>query len=61
LLSIMTVSGPNDEPTSGSFARWMPALARLRSYDRTWILGDVVAGITCAAYLPPAALVVDSA
>ena len=34
----------------------MPARAWLASYDRTWLRGDVVAGITLAAYLLPAAI-----
>lgn len=34
----------------------IPALAWLRSYNRTWLRGDVVAGVTLAAYLLPAAL-----
>src|SRR5216110_3572095 len=34
----------------------LPALAWLRRYDRTWLRGDVVAGITLAAYLLPAGL-----
>src|SRR5512139_3708316 len=34
----------------------IPALAWLRRYDSTWLRGDVVAGITLAAYLIPAAL-----
>ncbi len=34
----------------------MPALAWLRTYDRTWLQGDLVAGITLAAYLLPAGL-----
>jgi len=38
------------------WARWIPALQWLRSYDRTWLRGDVVAGITLAAYLLPAGL-----
>jgi MFS superfamily sulfate permease-like transporter len=37
-------------------ARWLPAFAWLRAYDRTWLRGDVVAGITLAAYLLPAGL-----
>lgn len=41
---------------SPSLARWIPALTWLRAYDRTWLRGDVVAGITLAAYLLPAAL-----
>src|SRR5436309_4446091 len=41
---------------SPSLARWIPALTWLRAYDRTWLRGDVLAGITLAAYLLPAAL-----
>jgi sulfate permease, SulP family len=37
-------------------SRMIPALNWLRSYDRAWLRGDVVAGITLAAYLLPAAL-----
>ena len=38
------------------WARWLPAFGWLRSYDPTWLRGDVVAGITLAAYLLPAGL-----
>ncbi|MCE9619939.1 MAG: STAS domain-containing protein [Planctomycetes bacterium] len=34
----------------------LPALRWLRSYDKSWLTGDVVAGITLAAYLLPAGL-----
>ena len=34
----------------------IPARAWLASYDRTWLRADVVAGITLAAYLLPAAI-----
>ncbi len=34
----------------------MPALSWLRAYDRSWLAGDLVAGVTLAAYLLPAAL-----
>ena len=34
----------------------MPALRWLRAYDGTWLRGDVVAGVTLAAYMVPAAL-----
>jgi high affinity sulfate transporter 1 len=34
----------------------IPSLTWLRAYDRTWLRGDVVAGITLAAYLLPAGL-----
>src|SRR5512142_1417926 len=34
----------------------IPDLTWLRAYDRAWLRGDLVAGITLAAYLLPAAL-----
>ena len=42
--------------SSSSLARWIPSLTWLRVYDRSWLRGDVLAGITLAAYLLPAAL-----
>src|SRR2546421_8569542 len=39
-----------------SLARLIPAFNWLRTYDRNWLRGDVVAGITLAAYLLPAGL-----
>ena len=39
-----------------AIARWIPAVGWLRSYDRAWFRGDVVAGVTLAAYLLPAAI-----
>src|SRR5215470_16296622 len=41
---------------SPSLLRWIPALSWLRNYDRNWLRGDVLAGITLAAYLLPAGL-----
>ncbi len=32
---------------------WAPGIANLREYDRSWLRGDVLAGITVAAYLIP--------
>lgn len=42
-------------PAAG-VARWLPALGWLRAYDRSWLRGDLVAGVTLAAYLLPAGL-----
>ncbi|HXI72860.1 MAG TPA: SulP family inorganic anion transporter [Verrucomicrobiae bacterium] len=42
-----------NQPTT---SRWIPALGWLRNYDKTWLRGDVVAGITLGAYLLPAGL-----
>jgi sulfate permease, SulP family len=50
----------NNPPTStaspSGLARWIPALGWLRTYDKSWLRGDVVAAITLAAYLLPAGL-----
>jgi SulP family sulfate permease len=34
-------------------SRWVPGVAVLRSYRRSWLRGDVLAGLTVAAYLVP--------
>src|SRR6476620_5125427 len=44
---------PNDKPW---WEKTFPAAEWLRSYQRAWFRGDVLAGITLAAYLLPAAL-----
>jgi high affinity sulfate transporter 1 len=44
-----------DEP-GGRRRRWLPAVpgaAMVRSYQRAWLRGDLVAGVTVAAYLVP--------
>ena len=40
----------------GLVARLLPGLVRLREYQLTWLRGDLVAGLTLAAYLMPAGL-----
>src|SRR4030095_13446308 len=42
--------------SSPSFVRWIPAFTWLRAYDRSWLRGDVLASVSLAAYLLPAAL-----
>jgi hypothetical protein len=42
--------------SSSPLLRWIPAFTWLRAYDRSWLRGDVLAGVTLAAYLLPAAL-----
>src|SRR3954453_15614886 len=42
--------------SSSPFAPWIPAFPWLRAYDRSWLRADVLAGVTLAAYLLPAAL-----
>jgi SulP family sulfate permease len=32
---------------------WAPGVAQFRGYERSWLRGDVVAGVTVAAYLVP--------
>jgi high affinity sulfate transporter 1 len=49
----------NTRPTAPSVAepaRWLPAFGWLRSYQPGWLRGDLVAGVTLAAYLLPAGL-----
>jgi high affinity sulfate transporter 1 len=43
-------------PFTSRLAEVVPALGWLRSYQRSWLRSDVVAGITLAAYLMPAAI-----
>ncbi len=43
-------------PKSPTLSRWLPALAWLRHYNKAWLRGDIVAGITLGAYLLPAGL-----
>ncbi len=38
---------------AASATEWAPGLVRLRHYQRRWLRGDVLAGITVAAYLVP--------
>jgi SulP family sulfate permease len=42
--------------SSPSLARWIPAFTWLRTYNRSWLRSDLLAGVTLAAYLLPAAL-----
>src|SRR5882672_11345531 len=42
--------------SSPSLLRWIPAFTWLRAYELSWLRLDIVAGITLAAYLLPAAL-----
>jgi high affinity sulfate transporter 1 len=42
--------------SSQSLPRWIPCFTWLQGYNRTWLRGDILAGITLSAYLLPAAL-----
>jgi len=53
--------GASPADTTGSSRTWsltrlLPGIGVLRSYERGWLRGDVVAGITVAAYLVPQVL-----
>src|SRR5512145_2666876 len=41
---------------NGILRRWVPALKWLKTYDPSWLVGDLVAGLTLAAYLLPAGI-----
>ena len=36
-----------------AWERFLPGVAALRRYERPWLRGDIVAGVTVAAYLVP--------
>ncbi len=58
------VNATTSQPSSGNGGNGfsvrlrsaIPAMRWLRTYDRSWLRGDVVAGVTLAAYLLPAGL-----
>lgn len=47
---------PRTSNKNSSLRQWIPALGWLRGYDRSWLRGDLIAGLTLAAYLLPASL-----
>jgi high affinity sulfate transporter 1 len=51
----MSSSAAASQGPSG-IERWFPAIGWLRTYPRDWLRADLVAGVTLAAYLLPAAL-----
>ena len=36
-----------------TFGKWAPGVAQFQGYQRAWLRGDVLAGLTVAAYLVP--------
>jgi high affinity sulfate transporter 1 len=46
--------------TTGSLARWLPALQWLGCYDRKWLKFDVIGGLTAAAAVVPQAMAYGS-
>jgi high affinity sulfate transporter 1 len=53
-------TGPVNPSAASGLSVWLkslfPALQWLRTYDRSWLRGDLIASITLAAYLLPAGL-----
>ena len=53
----MLTMSPTSSPVSATgWARWIPALGWLRSYQPGWLQGDAVAGLTAAAVVVPQAM-----
>jgi high affinity sulfate transporter 1 len=52
----MNSSEPKHLNSDRSTSQWIPAIRWLGNYDRKWFRGDVLAGVTLAAYLLPAAI-----
>src|SRR3954449_11571447 len=46
----MAAGGETSRPTR---LAWLPIVAQFRSYDRRWLRGDLIAGITVAALIVP--------
>ncbi len=47
------VGGVQQQQRPTGWRRWAPGLATLLGYDRSWLRGDLIAGVTVAAYLVP--------
>ena len=47
------MSADGSAPPGGRLGRLAPGLVTLRRYERAWLRGDVLAGVTVAAYLVP--------
>jgi MFS superfamily sulfate permease-like transporter len=43
------------KPGISTLSRWLPALQRLRSYDRAWFKFNAIAGLTAASVVVPQA------
>ncbi len=50
------MTGNSAPMTANNLVRWVPAFGWLRSYQSTWLRGDLVAGLTLAAYLVPSGI-----
>lgn len=49
-------AGPAERQEQARWERLLPGIAVLRRYERVWLRGDVLGGITVAAYLVPQVL-----
>src|SRR5436190_20038137 len=52
----MSTATLSSMPKPALLVHWVPALSWLGSYQRTWLRGDVVAGLTAAAVVVPQAM-----
>jgi sulfate permease, SulP family len=52
----MRTAPPSASATPGKLARFLPALSWLRSYERGWLVPDLMAGLVLAAYALPAGI-----
>lgn len=48
--------GHGAEPASPGWQRWLPAVGTLRTYHRSWLRKDIIAGIALTALLVPAGM-----
>ncbi len=49
----MSTGETRDVSSPGALERWLPIVGWLRTYDRRWLRGDLVAGVTVAALIVP--------
>ena len=56
MVSRINNATPTPAQSVPAITHWIPALRWLSCYDRAWFRGDVVAGVTLAAYLVPSAI-----
>ena len=49
----MTTNGAAGKEPASRARRYLPGIWVLRRYQRSWLRGDILAGVTVAAYLVP--------
>src|SRR5438067_11301768 len=52
----MTAPLASSSTLLSQLSKFVPGVDLVRSYERSWLRGDVVAGLTLAAYLLPASI-----